>query len=1144
MTPTTFEPVDQPVRLRLESELETTFFVEAGAGTGKTRELVERLSALVAGGVLVERLAAITFTDAAAAELRDRVRVRLEEASVDERLSPEQRARCARGAIDIDLASIQTIHSFAGSLLRLFPLEAGLPPAFAMWNELERDIAFKERLRRWLYDEVPASPPSTRAVQLALALGLSADQLAKIAARLQDQYDLLDAAAAWHPGGLPDALEAAHEIGRELSGLVDLLPLAHDPDHDPLADEIRLVQPIAWRLTETASSAEALAALKRYRDLKVSGWHGRQTDWDKDGQGNPVPRIKGAFRAVNQTADETLSAHRAAALGDLLAHLRDFTLAFARERREQGVATFHDLLVWARDLLRDHPDVRRRAHGRYERILVDEFQDTDPLQVEIAWFLAADPSQAEEKDWRKLNPQPGRLFVVGDPKQSIYRFRRADIGMYEDVRAAMGAGSEVVALTQSFRSVEPLLEWVNHHLGAEMNHRPGVQPDYSQLQHRHDVQDPDCEPPRRGAYRLGGLVEGKAGERWLAEARAVASLAQQIVDEGWLVTHSNQPQPHPARFQDICVLLPTRSNLRRLERAFEFQRLPYRMESGSLVLNTAEVRDLLSCLRAIEDPSDQVALVAALRSPAYACSDVDLLAWTEAGGRFDYEHPFAVQAVESSPDGECTFSPAAARVKLALDNLRAFHLARHSRSSAATVEAFIRDRLLAVQSFGHARPREGWRRLRYVVAQARRLAASGQPSLRSAVDWLEGLQNESFYDAETAVPEGDDDAVRFMTVHGSKGLEFPIVILTGLGALPVFRAGPHLAADRRAGRLELYLNKTFATVGYDAEREDEMDQAERIRLLYVATTRARDHLVLSLFHTAREVESHAGKILNGLRDAPHLCHALQLRQLPVSQPEQPVLVAEPVSPDAHRTAERAWIESRAALIRAVGAERRFTATSLAHAAAPGVELEIVQETVDAAISADADAPREVVRWLQAGRAATALGLAVHAVLQTIDLASLAGLDTLAKAAAKEHAIPERIEEIATLVRAAVSSPAVQTAVNGGRFWREVPVGVSHAGTLLEGYIDLLYEHPDGTFGVVDYKTDHISSGQLEERMAGYRLQGGAYAFAVQQALGRPVSTVEFVFAALNQTVQVREVKQVVAEVEHALSAKVNGVKLG
>ena len=180
---------------------------------------------------------------------------------------------------------------------------------------------------------------------------------------------------------------------------------------------------------------------------------------------------------------------------------------------------------------------------------------------------------------------------------------------------------------------------------------------------------------------------------------------------------------------------------------------------------------------------------------------------------------------------------------------RAFHADRLNHTPAALTENFIRDRMLAVQAFGTPQPRDALRRLRYVVAQARTLASSGRPTLRELCDWLESRQREQYYDAESAVPDSDEDAVRFMTVHGSKGLEFPIVILTGL-SVATSRVGPRsvdLVPNYKTGVLDIRCGE-FATVGYKRETETAMYEAEQKRLLYVATTRARDHLVLSLYH--------------------------------------------------------------------------------------------------------------------------------------------------------------------------------------------------------------------------------------------------------------------------------------------------------
>ena len=191
------------------------------------------------------------------------------------------------------------------------------------------------------------------------------------------------------------------------------------------------------------------------------------------------------------------------------------------------------------------------------------------------------------------------------------------------------------------------------------------------------------------------------------------------------------------------------------------------------MLATQEVRDLLSCLRAIEDPSDQVALVAALRSPAYACSDVDLLHWVEGGGRLDHEHP------GDGPGGP---------VKDALESLADFHHRRHLLSPPALIETFIRDRLLVAAAFGEARPREAWRRLRYVVSRARTFTSTGRHTLRAFVDWIEGLQRADVRDPEIGSAESDEDAIHIQTVHGAKGLEYPIVLLGGLGCERVVAA--------------------------------------------------------------------------------------------------------------------------------------------------------------------------------------------------------------------------------------------------------------------------------------------------------------------------------------------------------------------
>jgi ATP-dependent helicase/nuclease subunit A len=1167
-------PTDADARARLSTDLDTTFFVEAGAGTGKTRELVARVVALVASGRLsMPGLAAITFTEKAAAELRDRIRRELAVAAVDELVwTADERRRCLEASRSVDVAHIETIHAFAGDLLRTFPLEAQLPPGFEIWDEMQRDHDFDERFRAWLYDEVPAAGNELRrdAVARVLALGLQPERLKLLVQRLQEHYDVLRPDSVWEPGDPPDPVSLANELGDVLLELDSVLGHAQLGEADALVSEVRSLAFTAERLAMATDKASAFEALLRYLLKRPNANRGRQSDWNPHPTlGNPVSFIRETLGSTSERISTAIEAHRTAALANLLGYVSEFTLAYARDRQNRGVATFHDLLVWARDLLRDHPRVRQAAQARIERLFVDEFQDTDPLQAELIAYLAGDPDLATERDWTILLDHlvPGKLFVVGDPKQSIYRFRRAEVAVYQHVyQASPQPGAASASLVQTFRAVDPLVDWVNAHFSAEMRAEPEVQSAYAALEARSPLPDVDLDMTACGVRTVGGADDRKAGERWLLEADSIARLARKAVLEQWPVTEQVDGawQVRPACFKDICVLLPTRTNLRRLERAFEQNDVPYRMESGSLVVFTQEVRDIVACLRAIEDPSDQVALVAALKSPAYACSDVDLLRWVEEGGQLNYLSPG--RAVDVTLDGSVGQS-VGGPVGAAFVSLRGFHTCRTERSAAATVEALIRGRSLGLLALDHPRPREALRRQRYVVAQARKLASAGDPTLRGFVHWIETLRKNELYDAESAVPDSDENAVRLMTIHGSKGLEFPIVILSGLGGGARPNDGVQLLADHHQGTLEARCTvragsgPAFHTFGFDAAREKRLLEAEQLRLLYVAATRAREHLVLCLFHSTKYGKlSHAAAICNRLQTLTHArpteIPLADLQSLPFAEPTPASSAAaspvhaiarsrlarslplplgegggegalratshvldsapaehakaqetspeahaydEATSPASHARAEAAWLAHRRTLLHELGQLRLATPSGLAHEPEP--------PEFATASAADQFVPPTA----RNPRGGTALGLAVHATLQWLDLESLSNLDTLATFFAVQHEVDPT--EVAHLARLAAESVPVRQAVTSGRYWREVPISADIDGVLLEGTIDLLYEDATASLVVVDYKTDRVSPITLIARAEHYRLQAAAYALGLQRATGQAITRIEFVFAA-------------------------------
>jgi ATP-dependent helicase/nuclease subunit A len=1082
-------PADHPARHRLRTEFDTTFFVEAGAGTGKTAAIVGRIAALVAAGRLVSpRLVAITFTEAAAAELRARVKERLEQATSDPAFDPEEQRRCQLAARQLDQASIDTIHAFARTLLGMFPLEAGLPPNFETLDEIEETLDFEDRFRKW-FDDLAGNPQRREAARRVLLLGMMPDQIARLAWGVQNHYDLLARDTDWPVSPAPPATPIAHDLARMIVDARDYLP--YGPADHPFARVLLGLQFAAERLEGARTEDEALMALQSVE--KISFSHGSQTEWrDINGQ-NAGRLLKEALKEVETGAREALESHRQASFCSLLPAVRDFVLDYADERKRLGVTTFDDLLTWARDLLRDHPDVRARAQARWDRIFLDEFQDTDPLQIELALYLAGDPRAPLSKDWRQTPLVQGKLCLVGDPKQSIYRFRRADIALYQVVQQHVG---ETLNLTENFRSVPQILEWVNHHYGRVMRRVEGAQPEYIAL-NAHE------EGTSQAVYFVGHPLDAPQREVWEAEARAVAECSRRVVDEAWMVSEgrSGSRTMRKARFRDICVLIPSRTNLKRLERAFDRESVPYRLESGELIILTQEVRDLISCLRAIEDPSDQVALVAALRAPIYGCSDPELLQWVETNGRLDHERPGTGQ-------GD--------RVSQALTHLADFHRRRHEMSAAGLVEAFVDSRLLIAASFGQPRPREVWRRYRYVAGRARAFAATGRTNLRAFVEWMEGLELEQARDVGGSLSEVDEDAVRVLTIHGAKGLEFPVVIMTGWGSKRSFRA-PAAVPDRIGGRLALGIGD-FATADYqDAiQHERALDEAEALRLTYVAATRARDHLILSLFRRANAQEVHATAFALNLEGWGR-AESIQLAG--PSMRDRPAAITLPsISVEEHKQAEAEWIAHRQAALDARRGLRIQTPTGLSHAA-------------DKDELAAQDEPSAYRR----GRAGTSLGRAVHAVLQTIDLATLDGLDDLARIAASVEGAADRVSEVARLVTAAATSQPVRRALSSARYWREVPIGANLDGVLLEGVIDLLYEE-NGKFVVVDYKTDRLSPSDLEKRKLTYRLQGAAYALLVEAATKGVVEDVSFVFAATNSVWRIEDLDQAKAHAMVGLSS--------
>jgi ATP-dependent exoDNAse (exonuclease V) beta subunit len=588
----------------------------------------------------------------------------------------------------------------------------------------------------------------------------------------------------------------------------------------------------------------------------------------------------------------------------------------------------------------------------------------------------------------------------------------------------------------------------------------------------------------REAADVAAAVRTALAQRW-----QVAAEPHTLDGDGW----------RDVRLGDIAVLLPARTSLPHLEDALDAAGIPYRAEASSLVYRSREVRDLLTAARAADDPSDPLALVAALRSPLFGCGDDDLWTWQQAGVRWNIFAPL--------PDTV----PAGHPVRDAVTYLRRLHNDRTWLAPSEVLGRLAADRRMLEVAVGRPRARDVWRRLRFVIDQARAWSDAEHGGLRAYLTWAGRQGQETTRVAEAVLPETDTDALRILTVHAAKGLEFPVVILSGMSSRPGgLRSGVDVLWPA-AGGCAFKLRKDIQTGDFDMAKpvDEQMDSLERVRLLYVACTRARDHLIVSLDRKVRQTEpdgdssrTSAELLAGACADAPS---AMPLEAVPAgtgTSARSGSATEPPPYQDWYR--DMTLIRERAARPAAMSASE-LEGSQLSDAPRLAA-TDRLGEPADAGLAKDAR-DLELPPWNK-GRYGTAIGRAVHGVLQTVDLATGRGLDDAVAAQVLAEGVAEHGGIVAQLARAALGSAAVQHAASRPH-WRETYVGTVIGERVLEGFIDLIYR--DDGLVIVDYKTDTVPAVALDRRVAFYRPQMAAYAAALQAATQEPVTRCVLVF---------------------------------
>ena len=853
---------DQEARDAILNDLEDTLFVEAAAGTGKTTALTGRIVEVLKHGLgTLEDIVAVTFTEKAAGEMKLRLRAAIGEARVAEE-NGEVRDRLSRALGHLELAHIGTIHGFCADVLRERPIEAGVDPAFRVAADDEAGRLLDGAFESWFEGALADPGPGVRRALRRHYPRNSGGPRAALRAAAGSLVDQRDFDAPWSrpEWGREAELDRALDLLRELAAFA---PLASRPD-DYLTQNLRHIErgvrEIERREKTRGRDYDYLEAwLRPFVKARWRGWFWRGFRSRDFGGGLAKADVVARRDAVRAEVEEILQTADA----DLAAHLRDelwpVTERYERAKRRDGCLDFVDLLIRARGLLRDNAEIRRHYRKRFTRFFVDEFQDTDPLQVEILLLLCGeDPDETRPE---RIVPARGKLFVVGDPKQSIYRFRRADVMLYERTKRRLEeADARVLHLSTSFRSQPRLQAAVNGAFATRMKaSEDGSQAAYVPLApFRADTgsQPAIIALPVPAPYGRFGKIRGVEIEGSLPVA--VGEMVSWLVHEsGWVVTERERPEDLvPVQARHICLLFRRFQKwgedvTRPYVRALEARAIPHVLVGGRSYHDREEVLAVRNALTAIEWPDDRLAVYAALRGPLFSLGDRALF---EFGIDVGPLHPLAGWEPGGGNDrteGGTTLKPELRDVAAVLGLLGDLHRHRNRRPIPETVRRLLS---AARAHAGIAIWPTGEQALANVlrlVDRARAFERGGSASFRAFLDRLED-EAERGQSEEAPIVEEGTEGVRMMTVHKAKGLEFPVVILADMTCAAAHDPpSRHMDAARSLWAQRL-CGATPRDILDNAEVERRREMAEADRLAYVAATRARDLLVVPALGDGRD----------------------------------------------------------------------------------------------------------------------------------------------------------------------------------------------------------------------------------------------------------------------------------------------------
>ncbi|MBI3063368.1 MAG: UvrD-helicase domain-containing protein [Deltaproteobacteria bacterium] len=1125
-SPNEIDLLDAAERERATATFDRNLVVTAGAGTGKTTLLVDRLAHLLLRNpdpLRITEIVALTFTNKAANEMKLRLRERLQ-SYLAARLDQEPASDVERGAKrevasliaryqlskddldrrvhdalrNLERSDIGTIHSFAATLLRLYPLEAGIDPQFREDDGKQFDRLFDERWDLWLGEELTLK--SIHAEQWRIILGkLALDQVKALAKSFANETVGITpdrGSSKTFPQALQDWLAG---LEAKAAALSERHP--EDRMNEKLARAaLEVIRACRQSAAATHGDTETESLLREKsinRNLK--GWSEQDVAEAQD--------LVRAARGLLQVD------------GELSALLWTLLVPFAETFRQffvhQGFVSFDGLLIRARDLVRDHLQVRAELKRRYRSILIDEFQDTDPIQYEILLYLAEQQGRPA-KDWREVRLTPGKVFVVGDPKQSIYAFRRADIEAYLEVVEKIIKAQDGIEcrLITNFRSNAQILEVVNGIFTSLIEARNGIQPPYIAI---HPA------PGRSGASgALPKVIVRKivAGDDELNAEKARRlegeSLALWLKDEilGKTAVLNARGEEIYAQPKDVALLFRKLTDIHDYLEPLRRQGIRYVVEGERHFYAAKEIIDAVNLLRAVENPHDRLALVGVLRSPLGGLTDRQI---------YDLHRENLLDYRKAS--GKKEFAPALTELYQTLARLHAETRVLPVGAAVAHIFASLPIKLLAACYFHGEQAVANLEKLRQ---QAELLGHEGLTTLKEAIRQLQervlGVKEEG----ESVLAEENLDAVRIMSIHKAKGLEFPIVVLAGCQAGTEARQSAKAEAlfDWSSGLTGMRVGALCDLAGlYITEKARVRAAEEQKRVLYVAMTRAREHLIVSCVPTGRRSGGSFLSMLDdcftGELDTAEASKRVQIGGGAVDIQVVSARLSAPGRAKGKPKGSRRKLAWRPFIDRWTVRRERYRSIMNQP---PFVTPTFLQEKTMDLSEAVPQRPRAGLKRTLA----LVVGDLAHRFLQNWELsADSRGYQTNLSAfidrwlpdemRPDRSAVEADLEEI---FRGFFGSPAHAELAAARILGREVPLLMPWNGQIMEGVIDVIYER-DGLLYLADYKTDRVSREELKRGAERYQQQAQIYAEAARLSLKREVAAFKLIFLRLGEAVEVK-----------------------